>query len=79
MRRAVFPAMALLLGAVLLTGCKEEPDFDSQYDKTSKEIEARAKKLDAEMNQQMQAMDRELEVQQPMRTPDGDEAARTAR
>lgn len=79
MRRAVFPAMALLLGAVLLTGCKKEPDFDSQYDKTSKEIEARAKKLDAEMNQQMQAMDRELEVQQPMRTPDGDEAARTAR
>ena len=53
----------LLLLLALLPGCKEkEPDFDTQYNKTAKEIEARAKKLDASMDQQMQAMDREMEV-----------------
>lgn len=34
--------VALLLGA-----CKEDPDFDARYDAASKEIEARAKALDA--------------------------------
>ncbi len=58
--RAAAPSLLFL---TLLAGCKEkEPDFDTQYDKTAKEIEARAKKLDAKMNEQMQAMDREMEV-----------------
>ncbi|MBH9538715.1 hypothetical protein [Novosphingopyxis sp. YJ-S2-01] len=61
------PSGLLLL--VLLAACKEkEPDFDAQYDNTAKEIEARARKLDAKMNEQMQVMDRELEVR-GMTTP----------
>lgn len=43
MRRAAF----LLL--LLLAACKEEPDFDTRYDKAAKEIEARAKAMDAEI------------------------------
>ncbi len=62
MRSAVPPVMLLLALGTVLSGCRKEPDFDSQYDKTSQEIEARAKKLDGEMAQQMQAMDREMEV-----------------
>ncbi|MAC11812.1 MAG: hypothetical protein CMN74_06225 [Sphingorhabdus sp.] len=58
-----------LLLLSLLAACKEkEPDFDTQYDNTAKEIEARARKLDAKMNEQMQVMDRELEVR-GMTTP----------
>ena len=64
-RAALPPMLALSLGLAMplgLTGCKKEPDFDAQYDKTSREIEARAKKIDADMAQQMRAMDREMEV-----------------
>ncbi|MBY4636095.1 hypothetical protein K5P26_02950 [Sphingopyxis sp. XHP0097] len=35
------------IAALLLGACKEEPDFDARYDAASKEIEARAKALDA--------------------------------
>ena len=62
MRRAGPSAALLLVACALLPGCRKEPDFDAQYDETSQQIEARAKKLDAEMAQQMQAMDREVEV-----------------
>lgn len=36
------------IAALLLGACKEEPDFDARYDAASKEIEARAKALDAD-------------------------------
>lgn len=38
---------ALIAVLALLTACKGEPDFDSRYDKAAKEIEARAKAMDA--------------------------------
>lgn len=60
--RASAMAAALLIPCALIAGCKKQPDFDAQYDQTAQEIAARAKKLDAEMNQKMQAMDREMEV-----------------
>src|SRR3546814_20630038 len=44
MRRA-----AVLLPLLILAACKEEPDFDTRYDKAAKEIEARAKAMDAEI------------------------------
>src|SRR3546814_1771103 len=44
MRRAAF-----LLPLLILAACKEEPDFDTRYDKAAKEIEARAKAMDAEI------------------------------
>lgn len=31
----------------LLAACKAEPDFDARYDKAAKEIEARARAMDA--------------------------------
>lgn len=37
------------VAALLLGACKDEPDFDARYDAASKEIEARAKALDAEV------------------------------
>lgn len=45
MRAAAIPVL-LLLGA-----CNAEPDFDTRYDKAAKEIEARAKAMDADIAQ----------------------------
>ena len=44
MRRA-----AWLLPLMLLAACKDEPDFESRYDNAAKEIEARAKAMDADI------------------------------
>lgn len=33
----------------LLAACKDEPRFDDRYDKAAKEIEARAKAMDADI------------------------------
>jgi hypothetical protein len=50
MRRAV-----MLLPLMLLTACKDEPDFESRYDNAAKEIEARAKAMDADIAKSDQA------------------------
>jgi len=42
-------AAALLISLLLLTGCKNEPRFEDRYDKAAKEIEARAKAMDADI------------------------------
>ncbi|MDK2761552.1 MAG: hypothetical protein KYX64_09365 [Sphingopyxis sp.] len=42
-------AAFILLPLLLLTGCKDEPDFDERYDKASKEIEVRVKAMDADI------------------------------
>lgn len=34
---------------LLLAGCKNEPRFEERYDKAAKEIEARAKAMDADI------------------------------
>ena len=39
----------ILLPLLLLAGCRDEPDFETRYDKTAKEIEARAKAMDADI------------------------------
>ena len=39
----------ILLPMLLLAGCKNEPDFESRYDKAAEEIEARAKAMDADI------------------------------
>jgi hypothetical protein len=44
MRAAFLLALPLLVAA-----CKDEPDFDARYDKAAKEIEARAKAMDADI------------------------------
>lgn len=43
MRLAVIPIL------LTLCACSAEPDFDSRYDKAEKEIEARAKAMDADI------------------------------
>lgn len=40
---------ALLVALLLLAGCKDEPRFEERYDKAAKEIEARAKAMDADI------------------------------
>jgi len=42
-------AAVLLVPLFLLAGCKEEPRFEERYDKAAKEIEARAKAMDADI------------------------------
>jgi hypothetical protein len=42
-------AAALIMPLLLLTACKDEPDFDTRYDKAAKEIDARAKAMDADI------------------------------
>ena len=39
----------LLVPPLLLAACEKEPDFDERYDKTAKEIEARAKAMDTDI------------------------------
>ncbi|PQM27422.1 hypothetical protein CVO77_02130 [Sphingopyxis lindanitolerans] len=41
--------VAFLLLPLLLTACHQEPDFDDRYDKAAKEIETRAKAMDADV------------------------------
>jgi len=40
---------ALLLLPLLLAACEKEPKFEDRYDKAAKEIEARAKAMDADI------------------------------
>lgn len=48
-------AVALIMPLLLLTACKAEPDFDTRYDEAAKEIEARAKAMDADIAEAEQA------------------------
>ena len=41
--------VALLLPVLLLAACKDEPRFEDRYDKAAKEIETRAKAMDADI------------------------------
>ncbi|SEH18307.1 hypothetical protein SAMN05428974_2534 [Sphingopyxis sp. YR583] len=42
-------AAVLLVPLLLLTACKDEPRFEERYDKAAKEIEARARAMDADI------------------------------
>ena len=39
----------VLLPMLLLAACHDEPSFDERYDKAAKEVEARAKRMDADI------------------------------
>lgn len=42
-------AALLLMPLLLVAACKDDPDFDTRYDKAAKEIDARAKAMDADI------------------------------
>ncbi|AJA08995.1 hypothetical protein SKP52_10450 [Sphingopyxis fribergensis] len=42
-------AAVLLVPLLLLSACKDEQRFEDRYDKAAKEIEARAKAMDADI------------------------------
>jgi len=42
-------AAVLLVPLLLLAACKDEPRFEERYGKAAKEIEARAKAMDADI------------------------------
>ena len=46
---------AVLFGLALLAACSREPDFDERYDAVSKEIGAKAKEIDAELQSRARA------------------------
>ncbi len=48
-------AALLSVPLLLLAACKDEPRFDDRYDKAAKEIEARAKAMDADIAKTDQA------------------------
>ena len=48
-------AAVLLVPLLLLAACKDEPDFKQRYDSAAKEIEARAKAMDADIAQSEKA------------------------
>ena len=39
----------VLVPMLLLAACHDEPSFDERYDKAAKEVEARAKRMDADI------------------------------
>ena len=45
----------ILLSLLFLTACKDEPDFEARYDKAAKEIEGRAKAMDADIAESEEA------------------------
>lgn len=45
----------LIVPMLLLAACGKEPDFEERYDKAAKEIEARAKAMDADIAKSDQA------------------------
>lgn len=42
-------ALQLVPLLLLVVACKDEPDFDTRYDKAVKEIDVRAKAMDADI------------------------------
>lgn len=55
---------AVLLASLLLAACQDEPKFDERYDAAAKEIEARAKTMDADIaasEVEAKAADRDLQ------------------
>ncbi|MBN8842606.1 MAG: hypothetical protein J0H88_05085 [Sphingomonadales bacterium] len=48
--------LALLL-PLILAACDKDPSFDDRYDKAAKEIEARAKAMDADIGEAEKAAD----------------------
>ncbi|WP_188236148.1 hypothetical protein [Sphingopyxis sp. LK2115] len=39
----------LFIPLLLLAACQDDPDFDTRYDQAAREIEARAKAMDADI------------------------------
>ncbi len=48
-------AAPLFVPLLFLASCKDEPRFDDRYDKAAKEIEARARAMDADIAKSDQA------------------------
>ena len=42
---------AMILAAIVLSACQSEPSFDERYDTAQETIEAKAKELDAELQE----------------------------
>lgn len=69
MHRAAILTPILML-TLLLGACGREPDFDDRYDAAAKEIDARAKAMDADIAKAEQAANvaGAAEEQQPQRS-----------
>ncbi|MBR2172310.1 hypothetical protein [Sphingopyxis sp.] len=62
-------AAVLLVPLLLLAACKDEPRFEERYDKAAKEIEARAKAMDADIAKSDAAAAAASEDLQPVAKP----------
>lgn len=62
---------ALLLLPLLLAACQQEPEFEERYDKAAKEIDARAKAMDADIAE----ADRAATTSDPKPLPEPAQAA----
>lgn len=61
MRRAAL----LIVPLMLLAACGKEPDFEERYDQTAREIEARAKAMDADIAKSDKAAAASEDLQPP--------------
>lgn len=61
-------AVALLL-PLLLAACHDEPSFDERYDKAAKDVEARAKQMDADIAETDKAAAATIEIPQALPDP----------
>ncbi len=62
-------AAVLIVPLLLLSACKDEPRFEDRYDKAAKEIEARAKAMDADIAKSDAAASAASEDLQPAAKP----------
>jgi hypothetical protein len=66
--------VALLVVLALLGACSREPDFDEQFEASSKQIGTKARKIDREMEQRAQEA---VKIENPMAQSPQDGANRT--
>lgn len=65
------PTIALALACTAaLAGCKREPDFAERYDAASRQLDAKAKEIDAQLAERARAAEADAEQPSPSSADD---------
>ncbi|PXW79383.1 hypothetical protein C7451_101450 [Blastomonas natatoria] len=71
----VCPAFAVLAALALLPACQSEPGFDEKFEQQSRELSARAQKIETETRAQLDAAREAEQAAAEFRRPSHPEAA----